>query len=157
MFLVNSRHRLVFATPFGFLGKRSYLRGARLIPKLRRQFAEFLRQSSLMRLGILSPPTCVGLRYGTAFCSTRGFSWKRGLTAYRPAEAELVRDLGHAGAPLVSYAPSLHPFTAIHHAAQLPFSVPACFNAQTMCRNINLLPITYASRPRLRTRLTPGG
>src|SRR5688572_14393158 len=41
--------------------------------------------------------------------------------------------------------------------AQLPFFVPACFNAQLGCRNINLLAITYALRPRLRIRLTPGG
>ena len=35
-----------------------------LIPKLRRQFAEFLQRSSLKRLGILYHPTCVGLGYG---------------------------------------------------------------------------------------------
>ena len=36
---------------------------AHLLPKLRCQFAEFLNQSSLERLGILTPPTCVGLQY----------------------------------------------------------------------------------------------
>ncbi len=35
-----------------------------LIPKLRVQFAEFLQQSSLKRLGILYQSTCVGLGYG---------------------------------------------------------------------------------------------
>ena len=35
-----------------------------LLPKLRRQFAEFLQRSSLKRLGILYLPTCVGLGYG---------------------------------------------------------------------------------------------
>ena len=35
-----------------------------LIPKLRRQFAEFLQQSSLKRLGILYQSTCVGFGYG---------------------------------------------------------------------------------------------
>ncbi len=38
--------------------------GAPLLPKLRGHFAEFLGWSSLERLRILSPPTCVGLRYG---------------------------------------------------------------------------------------------
>ena len=41
---------------------------------------------------------------------------------------------------------------------RLPFSVPA--DVQThinWCRSINLLPIAYAFRPRLRTRLTLGG
>ncbi len=35
-----------------------------LLPKLRRQFAEFLQHSSLKRLGMLYHPTCVGLGYG---------------------------------------------------------------------------------------------
>ena len=86
MFLVNSRHRLVFATFIGFSREDLHLQKARLIPKLRRQFAEFLRLGSLKRLGILSPPTCVGLRYGSVFCSTRGFSWKRGLTDFAQSE-----------------------------------------------------------------------
>ncbi len=37
---------------------------APLVPKLRGYFAEFLKHGSLDRLGILFPPTCVGLRYG---------------------------------------------------------------------------------------------
>src|SRR5579859_543061 len=37
---------------------------APLLPKLRGYFAEFLRQISLDRLGILFPSTSVGLRYG---------------------------------------------------------------------------------------------
>ena len=52
---------------------------AHLLPKLRCQFAEFLNQSSLKRLGILSPPTCVGLQYGHSKPSTRSFSWKHGI------------------------------------------------------------------------------
>ncbi len=37
---------------------------ALLLPKLRSYFAEFLNQSYLKRLRILSSPTCVGLGYG---------------------------------------------------------------------------------------------
>ncbi len=37
---------------------------ASLFPKLRDHFAEFLNESYLERLRILTPPTCVGLRYG---------------------------------------------------------------------------------------------
>jgi hypothetical protein len=73
MFLVNSRHRLVFATLLGFGREVLHLPRARLIPKLRRQFAEFLRPGSLKRLGILSPPTCVGLRYGLYFAPRAAF------------------------------------------------------------------------------------
>ena len=35
-----------------------------LIPKLRREIAEFLQHSSLKRLGILYQSTCVGFGYG---------------------------------------------------------------------------------------------
>jgi hypothetical protein len=38
--------------------------GASLIPKLRDHFAEFLNEGYHERLRMLSPPTCVGLRYG---------------------------------------------------------------------------------------------
>ena len=37
---------------------------ASLLPKLRNHFAEFLNESYLERLRMLSPSTCVGLRYG---------------------------------------------------------------------------------------------
>ena len=64
MFLINSRHRLVTATSLGSRSKSVHLPEAHLLPKLRCQFAEFLRLGSLKRLRILTPPTCVGLRYG---------------------------------------------------------------------------------------------
>ena len=35
-----------------------------LLPKVRRQFAEFLQDTSLKRLGILYQTTCVGFGYG---------------------------------------------------------------------------------------------
>ena len=47
--------------------------GAYLLPKLRYHFAEFLNQGYLKRLGILSPPTCVGLRYGHLLISLEAF------------------------------------------------------------------------------------
>ena len=82
MFLVNSRGYLVTATPFGSRSKSFHLIEALLIPKLRSQFAEFLNQSSLKRLGMLCPPTCVGLRYGQQMDSLRGFSRKHGITDF---------------------------------------------------------------------------
>ena len=39
-----------------------------------RYFAEFLNEGSLDRLGLLDPPTCVGLRYEYCLFSHRGFS-----------------------------------------------------------------------------------
>ena len=45
----------------------------------------------------------------------------------------------------------------IQHPAGLPFSVsPSLITPHRWCRNINLLSITYAFRPRLRNRLTLG-
>ena len=54
MFLLNSRLGLFSAASLE----------APLLPKLRGHFAEFLNKGSLVRLRILSSPTCVGLRYG---------------------------------------------------------------------------------------------
>ena len=47
---------------------------APLLPKLRGHFAEFLNNASPAGLGILSPSTCVGFRYGCSM-SHSGFSW----------------------------------------------------------------------------------
>ena len=67
MFLINSRlgH---FTAPQQSWGP--------FIPKLQGQFAEFLGHDSLEHLRILSPTTCVGLRYGQYKHKFRSFSWK---------------------------------------------------------------------------------
>ena len=87
-----------------------------LIPKLRRQFAEFLQQSSLKRLGILYQSTCVGLGYG--------LMWE-----------------------LFPGTHSLHPQS--NKGVQYTGSVTTHW-----LTNINVIPIDYAFRPRLRSRLT---
>ncbi|RXN47164.1 hypothetical protein C1H88_11255 [Streptococcus agalactiae] len=55
VFLINSCLGLFTAADFS---------SAPLLPKLRGYFAEFLNESSLAHLRILSSTTCVGLRYG---------------------------------------------------------------------------------------------
>jgi len=50
------------------------LRVGPLLPKLRRQLAEFLHEGSLARLSLLSSPTCVGLRYGPSSAPAGLFS-----------------------------------------------------------------------------------
>jgi hypothetical protein len=47
-----------------------------LLPKLRGQFAEFLNEGSLVHLGLLDLPTCVGVRYGHTLVS-----WARRFVA----------------------------------------------------------------------------
>ncbi len=66
MFLVNSRLGLLSAAPSRSTGMPLHATGAPLLPKLRGQFAEFLDGGSLVHLGMLYQPTCVGLRYGRA-------------------------------------------------------------------------------------------
>ena len=63
MFLLNSCLSLFSAACFQ----------APLLPKLRGHFAEFLNNASPVGLGILSPSTCVGFRYGR-FMNNSGFS-----------------------------------------------------------------------------------
>jgi hypothetical protein len=64
VFLVNSRFPLVSAASSSSRREACHPTEALLLPKLRRYFAEFLNHSSPDRLGILYPPTCVGLGYG---------------------------------------------------------------------------------------------
>ncbi len=73
MFLVNSRFPLVSAAPSSSGREVRHPTEALLIPKLRRYFAEFLNHSSPDRLGILYPPTCVGLGYGHHVNSLEAF------------------------------------------------------------------------------------
>lgn len=73
MFLVNSRYRHFSEASFRSRSKSFHVPEAHLLPKLRCHFAEFLNQGSLKRLGILSPPTCVGLRYDHLVISIEAF------------------------------------------------------------------------------------
>ena len=57
-----------------------------LIPKLRRQIAEFLQHSSLKRLGMLYQSTCVGFGYGLMWGLFPG-------TPSKPAESNHHRQL----------------------------------------------------------------
>ena len=88
-----------------------------LIPKLRRQIAEFLQHSSLKRLGMLYQSTCVGLGYG-----------------------------------LYAGAISWDPFAARAIANELEQLTGSVTTSRP--RNIDLVPIDYGFRPRLRGRLT---
>ncbi len=87
-----------------------------LIPKLRRQIAEFLQHSSLKRLGILYQSTCVGFGYG--------LMWE------------------------------LFPGTSSQQSQSIKASLFTRSVTTRWPRNIHLVPIDYAFRPRLRGRLT---
>ena len=127
---------------------------APLLPKLRGHFAEFLSQGYLTRLRFLTPPTCVGLRYGHQLNSLRGFSWKLGISHLRPQRATSSA-LGVNEAPDLPGA-SAYSLEPGRPAPGWPTLLRPPFT-QTLnwwYRNINLFPITYAFRPQLRGRLT---
>ena len=89
MFLVNSRLGQFTAAPSGSLREEDHPTGAPLLPKLRGEFAEFLNESSLKRLRILSSSTCVGLRYGHLDLSLEVFLGSVALLTYESYDSGL--------------------------------------------------------------------
>ena len=130
---------------------------APLLPKLRGHFAEFLLHRSLAHLRLLALPTCVRLRYGHRLHSPPRLFSAAGLSRLGRASPSSASDLGYPGL--------LSPGTAYLLAPGRPPPGPACAPASPLrvvthnlwCRNLRLLPIAYALRPRLRVRLTQGG
>jgi hypothetical protein len=122
VFLVNSRLGLVSAAPSGFGREVLHPTGAPLLPKLRGQFAEFLNQGSLDRLGILYLPTCVGLGYGHLNHSLEDFLGSVGPIASPNAARHRVSESRPRG---FAYGALLHacPRTTIAWV-DLPFCVP---------------------------------
>ncbi len=157
MFLINSRYRHFSATPSSSRREALHPTGAHLLPKLRCHFAEFLSQGSLTRLRILSSPTCVGLRYDHLGHSLEAFLGSVGsITSGRiwPRDHALVFGIR------ARFCQSPPP-TRFHPDNQRRADLPSCVtpSVQTLprwCRNINLLPIAYAFRPRLRVSTHPG-
>ena len=130
MFLVNSRYRHFSATPFGFARKLHHLMRAHLLPKLRCYFAEFLNQGSLKRLGILSLPTCVGLRYDHLVVSLEAFLGSMGSTSlWGEAPPHRFSAFEMKGRICLSFQP-----TSLNRLFQqtdgLPFCVPPSLKRQ---------------------------
>ena len=138
-------------------------------------FAEFLNYRSPDRLGILYPPTCVGLGYGHRAYSLEDFLGSMESVTSPNGSASCLRPMrcgfaytspytltpGQPTPGLTYPPPSLLCFPqrgwSVRPEGQ-PLSTPTLEWAQTRWyRNINLLCIDYASRPRLSSRLTLGG
>ena len=148
--MVNSRLGLFTAAPSGFGREVLHPNGAPLLPKLRGNFAEFLNEGFLDRLGILYPPTCVGFGTGTRNLP-RGFSRGHGFRDFRqtsphPVSALMAgfRPAGLRGCPSTTngWDPLSYPV------------LPSVITIPTWYGNINPLSIAYAFQPRLRSRLT---
>ena len=117
--MLNSRLGLFTATPFGFRRAAFHLLRAPLLPKLRGQFAEFLSQSFLKRLRILSSPTCVGLRYGHQINSLEAFLGSMGsATLLRLADRHHLSALTRIRICLDPPPTGLH--RDVHHPDGLP-------------------------------------
>jgi hypothetical protein len=118
VFLVNSRFPQFAAAPSGSGREVLHPSEAILLPKLRMNFAEFLNHSSPDRLGILYPPTCVGLGYGYRVSSLGAFlesmesvtspgvarhrvSGSRGPDLPRPLPTRLPQDNQRLGSPIL--------------------------------------------------------
>ena len=130
---------------------------AHLIPKLRCQFAEFLNQSYLKRLRILSQSTCVGLRYDYNINSLRGFSWQHGVSRFTRLSPLLFasRTLRYPDFPKY-HSTCLN--LLFRQQDDLSFCVPPSLVTLILqYGNINPFPIIYAFRPQLRDRLTLRG
>ena len=152
MFLVNSRLGRFTAAPSSSTREGLHSTGASLLPKLRDHFAEFLNEGSSDRLGILYLPTCVGFGTGTSHLPRR-FSRRHGFRDFALSRARHpVSGLIAGGFPYrLPYAVTLESNNQDPLAYPVPPSVIA---VGTWYRNINLLSIAYALRPRLRSRLT---
>ncbi len=148
--MINSRLGRFTAAPSGFGREVLHPNGAPLLPKLRGNFAEFLNEGFLDRLGILYPPTCVGFGTGTRNLP-RGFSRGHGFRDFRqtsphPVSALMAgfRPAGLRGCPSTTngWDPLSYPV------------LPSVITIPTWYGNINPLSIAYAFQPRLRSRLT---
>jgi len=140
---------------------------------------DLLNQGSLDRLGILYLPTCVGLGYGHLIHSLEDFLGSMGSVASPKAARHDVsgltaRRICLPGLPtrLPQERPSpgsTYPSASPHRwpppvgsvrlpEGSQPLSTPgSAWARMKWYRNINLSSIAYASRPRLRSRLTLGG
>ena len=154
MFLINSRLGRFAATP-GRSGREVLHRQGH---SFSRSYGVSMPSSLTMVLPIASvcstrPPVSVLVRAPMSL--PRGFSRKHGLADF----AKRLR-LASRGMRLAGFHAS--PPTRFHgdvqNPARLPFSVaPSVMTVHRRYRNVRLLCIGYAFRPRLSSRLTLGG
>ena len=122
------------------------------------QFAEFLNAGSLERLRILFPPTCVGLRYGPWQAPLRDyFSAPASMhfTSARRLQLALAARTPRGDLPPRIDVLTVWTGTTIARLHVLRRVIPVGISCQRY-GNMNPFPIDYASRPRLRGRLTLG-
>jgi hypothetical protein len=110
-----------------------------------------------VRLRILSSSTCVGLRYGHLEDSLEDFL---GSVESTSSEARRQPSPPCSGLRATGFAWKLPlPGGRAFPIARRPIllRLPIVITSPRWCRNVDLLSIGYAIRPRLRDRLTLGG
>jgi hypothetical protein len=111
---------------------------------------------SLARLGIFYLPTCVGFGTVARRSTLRSFSWQRGINQSIFSEESTSHHL--SGLHQWIYLPVLP--TGLDHHFQSVAGLASCVTPWLTPGGtgiLNLFPIAYAFRPRLRGRLTLGG
>ena len=128
---------------------------APLLANLRGYFAEFLNNTSLAHLRILSLTTCVRSRYGPLILFARNFS--RDMVS-NPSLLDRSFTPRHVFAFRCADLPT-HQLPRLNQLFQqlAPLTSSVTPSHMSGYRNINLLDIDYASQPRLSSRLTLGG
>lgn len=125
---------------------------APLIANLRGHFAEFLNHRSPERLRLLVSPTCVSFSTVNLLQSLEAFLGHP--SGDFPVNKPVGLGLALCGCIYIPPA-QLSPRTFLF--VPLTFRMPSLHRSTSRGRNINLLSIVYALRPRLRYRLTLGG
>ena len=154
MFLINSRLGLFTVAALGSGSKSLHPRRH----PFSRSYGAILPSSLTMVLPIAlvcstHPPVSV---CGTGPCGLpRGFSREHGLTGF--AQSLRPAPQPSRAARFTTAQPTCHRGD-VQNPVQLPFSVaPSVLAPVRGCRNVHLLCIGYAFRPRLSSRLTLGG
>ena len=113
---------------------------------------------SLAHLRLLALPTCVGLRYGRSLMNTRNEVFLGSGASTIPGHPEGIPGLSvlrHVNGGFTCHSP--YDLRSPIPAGDSPSFLRHSIAINQRFRNINLMSIGYAFRPRLRIRLTPGG
>ena len=152
MFLVNSRQGHFSAAPKSSKSKSLHSRGRSLSRSYGANLPSSFTRFHSSALGY-SPHLPVSV-YGTdGFRLARGFSWKVLQSLRGQAARHHLRGVVAADLPTANLVARQRTFLVV----LMLFGCRPSIAPHTWRRNINLLSIDYAFRPRLRNRLTLGG
>ena len=156
MFLLNSRTGLFIATARSSGSKSLHQKRHPLFRSYGANLPSSLTLVSLAHLRLLASPTCVGFGTDTLSSSFRSFSRQCSHSEFSsgkpPDTLRLSGCMCHGFAYDTPYG-----IRPTNSAVGSPGLLRPSITLIRWYRNINLLSIDYAFRPRLRIRLTPGG